>query len=227
MAQNIATNSGTGYPPSIWVGSAPTTTVKTKDIADVPWAAQNLLVPTSTIQGYIPVSIDEIVQIAQQNNVHPTYEVIYPRSKEGVFTLSAFPPKAKDEATIHIDQYTGAILADYRYEHYEFVGKVMAWGITIHKGLEYGLVNQIALLMLSLGIIAVVISGVVLWWKRKPKAHIGAPKLPEGKTAKGFFALMVVMGIIFPLFGLSIVFALIIEWLIIKRVDKFKKFFNH
>lgn len=226
IAQNIATNIGLGYPPSIWVGNAPTTTIKTKDIADVPWNAQNLPVPSSNIEGYIPVSIDDIVELANDINIHPAYEVIYPSSPEGVYTLSVFPDKAEDEATIHIDQYTGAILADYRYEHYEPIGKLMAWGITVHKGREYGLVNQLALLFLSLGVIGVAASGVILWWKRKPKDHMGAPKLPKGITSKGFIALMIMMGIIFPLFGLSLVIILLIDWLVIKRINHLKKFFN-
>ncbi|WP_306301247.1 PepSY domain-containing protein [Thalassobacillus sp. C254] len=107
MAQNLATNSGVGYPPSVWVGSPPESNVKTKEVADVPWAAQNLPVPASDMNGYVPVSIDDVVRTANEMNIHPTYEVIYPSSKEGVYTLSAFPPKAEDEATIHIDQYTG------------------------------------------------------------------------------------------------------------------------
>ena len=35
---------------------------------------------------------------------------------------------------MHIDQYSGAVLADYRYDHYGVVGKAVALGITLHKG---------------------------------------------------------------------------------------------
>lgn len=148
--QHIATNAGVGYPPSIWVGSAPSTTVKTKEIADVPWAAQNLEVPSSKIQGYVPVSIDDIVSIANDLNIYPSYTVIFPKQTDGVYTLSVFPPKAKDEGTVHIDQYTGAVLADYRYDNYKTIGKLMAWGITVHKGLEYGLANQLIALIVCI-----------------------------------------------------------------------------
>jgi uncharacterized iron-regulated membrane protein len=224
--QNLATNSGVGYPPSIWVGSAPTTTIKTKEIADVSWAAQNLPVPSSQIQGYIPVSIDDILKTAKELKVHPTYTVIFPKTKEGVFTLSAFPPKARDEATVHIDQYTGAVLADYRYKDYQLIGKIMAWGITVHKGLEYGLFNQIALLLLCLMVIGVIISGVLLWWKRKPSGHIGAPKITDGNSPKGFIILMITLGVSFPLVGLSLVVIFLIDYFIIRKVQKLKKFFN-
>lgn len=224
--QHLATNAGVGYPPSIWVGSAPSSTVKTKEIADVPWAAQNLDVPASQIQGYIPLSIDDVVNIANSQKVYPTYEVIFPKKREGVYTISVFPPKARDEATLHIDQYTGAILADYRYDNYQPIGKWMAWGITVHKGLEYGLPNQIAGLLVCMGIVGMVVSGIVLWWKRKPSGQLGAPKSPDIKKMKGLVVILILFGILFPLVGISLIFVYLIDWLIIQRNEGLKRMLN-
>ncbi|WP_148505247.1 PepSY-associated TM helix domain-containing protein [Paenibacillus beijingensis] len=224
--QNLATNAGVGYPPSIWVGSAPSSTVKTKDIADVPWAAQNLDVPTSGMQGYIPVSIDHIVTTAEKLNIYPTYEVIFPKKAEGVYTISVFPPKAKDEATVHIDQYTGAVLADYRYIHYAPIGKLMAWGITVHKGLEYGLPNQIAGLLVCIGIAGIAASGMMLWWKRKPSGQLGAPKAPGLKKMKVVAVILALFGLLFPLVGATLIAVLVLDWLVIRRVRMFRTFFN-
>ncbi|WP_134699497.1 PepSY domain-containing protein [Ammoniphilus sp. YIM 78166] len=224
--QYLATNAGVGYPPSVWVGSAPTSTVKTKEIADVPWAAQNLDVPSSQIQGYIPLSIDDVVSITDGQNIHPSYTVIFPKKQDGVYTISAFPPKARDEVTLHIDQYTGAILADYRYDNYETIGKLMAWGITVHKGLEYGLINQIGGLIVCIGIVGLVISGFVLWWKRKPTGQLGAPKSPGLKKLKGLALILILFGILFPLVGASIIFVYLVDWFIIQRVERFKKVFH-
>ncbi|RXT07882.1 PepSY domain-containing protein [Ammoniphilus sp. CFH 90114] len=224
--QYFATNAGVGYPPSVWVGSAPTTIVKTKEIADVPWAAQNLDVPQSQLQGYIPLSIDDVVTITNGQNIHPTYTVIFPKKPEGVYTISVFPPRARDEATLHIDQYTGAILADYRYDHYQQIGKLMAWGITVHKGLEYGLPNQILGLIVCIGIVGLVVSGFILWWKRKPIGHLGAPKSPGLKKIKGLVVILTLFGIAFPLVGVSLVFVYVLDRFVIQRVDRLKRVFN-
>lgn len=224
--QSLATNSGAGYPPSIWSGSAPTSTIKTKDIADVPWAAENLDVPKSEIQGFIPLSIDDVVAIANREGIHPSYTVNIPNEKEGVYTLSAFPPKAQGEATIHIDQYSGAVLADYRYDNYGLIGKTVAWGITLHKGTQFGLVNQFISLLICLGIIFVAVSGFYLWLKRKPKKEMGAPKAPSIKKMKLFLILLIGLGILFPLVGLSLIVVRLIDWLIIQRISVVKKFMN-
>ncbi|KAA0547137.1 PepSY domain-containing protein [Bacillus sp. BGMRC 2118] len=224
--QTIATNSGAGYPPSIWAGTAPTSTIKTKDIAEVPWAAENLDVPKSDIQGFIPLSVDHVVEIAKREQMHPTYTIYIPNEKEGIYTLSAYPPKAQDEATIHIDQYSGAVLANYRYENYGIIGKIVAWGITLHKGTQFGLVNQLVSLFICLGIIFVVVSGFYLWLKRKPKKQLGTPKAQGIRNKKHFFLLLITLGILFPLVGLSLIFVWIIDLFIIQRIPAVKKFMN-
>jgi len=224
--QSLVTNTGEGYPPSVWVGSAPTSSVQTKDIAEVPWAAETLDVPKSDIQGYTPLSIDDVVDIANREGMHPSYSVIFPTTQEGVYTFSAFPPKAKDEATIHIDQYTGAVLADYRYDHYGPLGKLIAIGITLHKGTEFGLINQLISLLICLGTILVAITGVYMWWKRKPKQELGAPKAPSIKKMRYLLFILIILGIVFPLVGLSLIIVWVVDLLIIQRIPAVKKVLN-
>ncbi|MFE4521907.1 PepSY-associated TM helix domain-containing protein [Cytobacillus firmus] len=224
--QSMTTNTGQGYPPAIWVGSGPQSTIQTKDIADVPWAAENFVVPASDIQGFIRLPIDDVVSIAEREGVHPSYSIYIPQDKSGVYTLSAFPPKAQDEITMHIDQYTGAVLTDYRYDNYGWIGKMVAWGITLHKGTQFGLINQLISFFICLGIILVAVSGYYLWLKRKPKKDIGAPKTAGFNNTKGFFLLLIAMGILFPLVGLSIIAVLMIDLIFIRRIPALKRFLN-
>ncbi|WP_264740130.1 PepSY-associated TM helix domain-containing protein [Cytobacillus firmus] len=224
--QSMATNTGHGYPPSVWVGSGPQSTIQTKDIADVPWAAENLDVPVSDIQGFIPLSIDDVVSAAEREGVHPSYSIYIPQDKSGVYTISAFPPKAQDEITMHIDQYTGAVLTDYRYDHYGWIGKMVAWGITLHKGTQFGLINQLISLLICLGIILVAASGYYLWLKRRPKKDMGAPKTAGFNNTKGFLILLIAMGVLFPLVGLTIISVLIIDFFLIRRIPALKRFLN-
>ncbi|MBU9674456.1 PepSY domain-containing protein [Planococcus sp. CP5-4] len=224
--QAMVTNTGEGYPPSVWVGDAPKSDVETQDIAEVPWAAETLDVPLSSVQGLVPLSLDKVVEIADQEGIHPAYSVFIPQEPEGVYTLSVFPPKAQDEATMHIDQYSGAVLADYRYDNYGVIGKVVAWGITLHKGSQFGLINQLISLFICLGIVFVAVSGVYLWWKRKPKKGMGAPKAPPLFQTKSFLLLMIVLGLLFPLAGLSMVIVWLFDKLVIQRLPAVKKWLN-
>ncbi|SES05266.1 Uncharacterized iron-regulated membrane protein [Gracilibacillus ureilyticus] len=224
--QAIATNSGLGYPPSTWLGSAPSSTVKTEDIAEVPWAAEKLDVPTSKLQGFIPLPIDDVVEIANREGMHPNYTITIPSEKDGVYTLSVNPPKVKDEATIHIDQYSGAVLADYRYENYGKVAQIVALGITLHKGTEFGIVNQFLSLLICLGIILVVCTGFYMWIKRKPTKEMGAPKAPSLKKQGPLLLLIIGLGIIFPLVGLSVISVWLLDLLIVQRIPAVNRFLN-
>lgn len=222
--QNLMTNSGAGYPPSIWTGDAPQSVLKTKEIADVPWAAENLEVPVSALEGYTPVSINDVVSIADREGIDPSYTVYIPEDEKGVYTLSAFPAKAQNEVTMHLDQYSGAVLADYRFDHYGIGGKIVAMGITLHTGTQFGFINQLISLFICIGIILVVVSGFYLWLKRKPKKEMGAPKAPSILKIRFFLLLMIILGILFPLVGASLIVILLLDWLVIKRIPALTKF---
>ena len=59
------------------------------------------------------------------------------------------------------------------------------------------------------------VSGLVLWWKRRPAGRLGVPPLrhdlPRWKTAIG---VMIVLGVIFPLVGASLLLIFVLDWLL-------------
>ena len=224
--QSVATNQGLGYPPSIWGGEAPVSAVQTKDVAEVPWAAETLDVPKSNVEGLVPASIDDIVSIAKQQGMDPSFTISIPSDPAGVYTLSAYPAKAENEATIHLDQYSGAVLADYRFDNYGLVGKIVALGITLHKGTEFGWINQLISLAICLGIILVAVSGFYLWLKRKPVKGMGAPKGPPAKSIKWFILVLIILGVLFPLVGLSLIVVWLVDFIIIRRIPVLRRFLN-
>jgi uncharacterized iron-regulated membrane protein len=55
---------------------------------------------------------------------------------------------------------------------------------------------------------------------------MGAPKASGYKNTKGFFLLLIGLGILFPLVGLTIIAVLIIDLFIIRRIPALKRFLN-
>ncbi|MFD2830929.1 PepSY-associated TM helix domain-containing protein [Corticicoccus populi] len=224
--QQLVTASGSGYPPSIWVGDAPESDIVTEDVADVSWAAEQLPVADSEmISGYRQASINDIAETAESTGIHPSYDIFYPAGETGVFTLSTFPDRAQDEATVHIDQYSNSVIADYRYDHYGPIGKFFALGITIHKGLQFGLINQLFGLVICIGLIGMVATGFWMWWKRKPKGRMGAPKSESIVRHKGILFTLIVLGLIFPLVGVSLIIIWLINIFIIRKNETLRNFF--
>lgn len=206
----LATNAGAGYPPSIWVGDAPVSDVKAEEIADVGWAAENLPVPQSGQAEYVPLNVDDAVAITAERGIKPGYDLYLPQEETGVYTVSLFPAKAEDEVTMYMDQYSGAVLADYRYEDYGLAGKAIALGITLHKGSQFGIANKLVGLAVCIGMVLVIVSGLLLWRKRK---HV-APARPNTRVATGFIVLMTALGLLFPLAGLSMLIVCMIDQLV-------------
>ncbi|ACJ33348.1 Uncharacterized iron-regulated membrane protein [Anoxybacillus flavithermus WK1] len=222
----IATATHTGYPAGLW-DDIPESVIPTKSVADVPWAAENMPVPESKQNGTMTIPIESVIQIAQERHVHPGYSIYFPEGEKGVYTVSVFPNLPQDQATLHIDQYSGEVLADLRFKDYGWLAKVIEIGIALHEGRYFGLFNQLIGLATCLGLIFIAYSGIVMWWKRRPKGRIGVPPAPQNKNVARMVALIIiVLGLIMPLVALSLVVAFAVDWIVIRRIPKLQTWFS-
>lgn len=132
----LANKTNTNAPPFAYsFGAKPESVTVAKDIAeDLPWAAENLPVPASASGGYLPLSVDYIEMIADKQNVLLPYTITLPMGESGVYTLSTAHNTPGKNATLHIDQYSGAVLTDVRYSEYGVMAKVITLGIAFHEG---------------------------------------------------------------------------------------------
>ncbi|MBK8771168.1 MAG: PepSY domain-containing protein [Rhizobiales bacterium] len=197
---------------------------------EVPWTLEATPLPASgsnagTPAVAEPVVLDTVVQWALVNGFRDQFKVAIPADEKGVFTVS-YDGRNEDSVTpasdryVHIDQYSGNILADVRLKDYPFVGKLMAWGIALHKGTAgvWNLVFNLAYLAL---VIFVCVSGVVMWWKRRPVGQLGSPKYPRGyKVPAAVLGLGALLSVLFPLGGIAIAAFAIIDFLLPQRLKQ-------
>ncbi|WP_037264507.1 PepSY domain-containing protein, partial [Roseivivax halodurans] len=131
---------------------------------------------------------------------------------EGVFTASVYPHDISQERVIHLDQYTGEILFDMGVGELGALGWAAEWGIGIHMGQAFGVVNQIVLALACAAMVLMSVSAVVMWWKRRPAGGLGAPTVPaDWRIPRGILVIAVAAGIFFPLVGLSLIVVAAIE----------------
>ena len=101
--------------------------------------------------------------------------------------------------------------------------KLISLGISFHQG-EFGLISQLFILALVIGIVMITVSGLVMWWKRKPNGKLGAPSLPENfKILKGVALIILVLGLFFPLVGISLLVVWVLDYLVINRIPIVKQ----
>ncbi|NLP49745.1 PepSY domain-containing protein [Bacillus sp. RO1] len=221
----VATATNTGYPAfSFSFGPKPESVTVTKDVAeDVPWAAENVPVPTSENIQYVPLTLNDAAGIAEMKDVQEPYSISMPQGETGVFTISSSHSKPFDNATLHVDQYSGAVLTDVRYADYGMMGKAITLGIALHEGKLFGLANQLVGLLLCIGLIGMMVSSLIMWRKRKPENSLGAPgRHVDIKIKRAVTIIMLVLGLVMPLVGISIIVVLILDKLVFVRIKRLK-----
>ena len=209
--------------------------LNTGKVQTVPWALENTPMPVSTGEhaehmnhgnmhaapAAPKVSLQQVVNIATERGIEPGYSITQPKTADGVFTVSVFADDPRNDATLHIDQYTGKVLADVRWSNYSAVSKATELSVMLHEGKFFGWLNQLLILLVCLMILLGSISGLVIWWKRRPTGGLGVPPLrhdlPRWKAA---MVIMFGLAVAFPLVGASLVVVYVVDRLVLSRFMK-------
>jgi uncharacterized iron-regulated membrane protein len=118
-----------------------------------------------------------------------------------------------------LDPVTGRVLTQSRFQDRPALDQAVDYGVAAHEGHLFGLANQLLNLTMAIGLITLSISGVVMWWKRKPENTLGAPPVEAPRAlAIGFVALLVLLSLLLPMLGVSILVVLAVETLILRRL---------
>jgi uncharacterized iron-regulated membrane protein len=198
----------------------------------VPWNLENSKLPLSGsmagkdgIPAGTPVNLDSVIQYVRDNGVNYGFWVALPKGKEGVWTVSASSMSrdvtdARKDRTLHIDQYSGKVLADIGWSDYSLGAKAMASGVALHMG-TYGWWNQALNALFCVLIILASLAALRMWWLRRPAGifRLAAPPPPKNLPLwKGAVALIVIMGILFPAAGATLLLVLALDYLIVRRI---------
>src|SRR5690606_9007534 len=105
------------------------------------------------------------------------------------------------------------VKADLRWSQFGVMAKGFEWGIAVHQGMQYGWLNRIVMLIGCLAVWLLAISGLIMWWKRRPpslsRRSSGAPTAPAGPRARiAVLCIVIPLSILYPLTVLSLVAAL-------------------
>ncbi len=165
-----------------------------------------------------PASIDfsGVVDAAEKAGVALPLEVTLPAEPSqaiGVAEIDKPFRLTTDSAAINPSTLAVTSRVDYNRD-YSVVAKLADWGIRLHMGFLFGLLNQLLLLAVVIGLLAVIVRGYRMWWQRRPTRGsdlaVGRPPLRGGIRQVSpvvvilLLAGTVVVGWFLPLLGLSL-----------------------
>ncbi|WP_434619163.1 PepSY-associated TM helix domain-containing protein [Tabrizicola sp. M-4] len=202
---------------------------------EVPWGLEQTPLPesgslagTQAVTG--AVDIDSVTAFARGLGFDGRFQLAIPQEETAVWTISHDSmsndgPDPSADRTIHVDQYTGNVLADVGYADYSPWAKAMAYGIAFHEG-DMGAWNLALNTVFCLSMIFLPVSGLVMWWKRRPEGalRLAAPPAPQGLAFWwGAAALIVALGIAFPLGGAAIAVAVVLDLVVLRQVPALRR----
>ncbi len=150
--------------------------------------------------------------LAEARTLHPfsEYVVTLPVLEDDPVALSIPLTKPSlDGASAWLDAYTGEPLAFLRFTDLPLLTQATLYAYPIHTGGIFGWPTQVLAIVVCLVIALMTVTGVLLWWRRRPAGELGAPavkaSLPPPRAA---LVVLWVCALLLPTVGATLLIAL-------------------
>ncbi|POX61069.1 peptidase [Streptomyces sp. Ru62] len=167
------------------------------------------------------VGLDRVLAAARAKGLGDPVEIVPPADADSAYVVRQIQrswPEKQD--SVAVDPATGRVTDELRFADHPLLAKLTRWGIDLHTGVLFGLVNQIALALLALALILLVVWGYRMWWQRGRGTAFGRP-IPRGAWAEvppyllvPALAAVAVLGWFVPLLGVPLACFLAVDILL-------------
>ena len=163
-------------------------------------------------------SLAAIVGKAERAHL-PFPVIVTPPGADMAWTVSSDTQNRPQRLTLRYDMVTGREVAREGFAVKHPIDRIVGYGIAWHEGALFGWVNQLVGLLTAAMLATLVVSGAILWWRRRPADRLGAP-MPMRVPARmrGVAAIMLVLAVLLPLFAASLLLLWLAERLLWPRL---------
>ena len=203
----------------------------TRDGVRIPWASGTDTIPTSdggnqhdhgdmdhSMEMPAPapaalVGLEAVYRAAQDEGMKPGFTIVPPvdslddegSTLYGAYTVfNPWPSSLGEQGALYLDQFSAKTLGRSDADTWGGLQRLAEFGVQTHMGTQFGLLNRIFLTLVCLLVIWSILTAVVMWWRRRRPGSLGVPRRPvDRQTQKAVGITAVVLGIIYPLWGMS------------------------
>ncbi len=171
--------------------------------------------------GSVPLTLPAALAIATDVGVPEGSTVKLPRGPEGTYGFINRAGNPAESDFLYLDQYSGKVLARANWDDHPISAKAVALGIRLHQGELFGAANLILMLLGALATVWLSATGVIMWWRRRPKGKLGVPEIPvDWRLPRGIAVITIVLAIGFPLVGASLILVYLFERFFLSRLPR-------
>ncbi len=171
-------------------------------------------------------ALDRLVATVQPLHLAAPVLISPPSKKSPEWTAKSDAQNRPLRVNLVLDASSGEIKSRQDFADRPLLDRLVGYGVAIHEGQLFGWFNQLLGLFTALGLALLSVSAIVLWWRRRSVGTLGAPPANKKSTAYtyGLIAVIVVLGILLPFFGLTLLAVLLIERLILRHIPSAQNF---
>ena len=159
--------------------------------------------------------IDAAVTTARARGVTGTLDVrLAPWPDAPLFITNAHVWPSQDR-TLIADPASGVVRGDFRNDDLPAVPRFVALGIHVHQA-DFGEANVWINTAFATSLVWLTMTGVISWWTRRPKKALGAPPRSTNPLPRFVLAVAVLLCVLFPLLGLSVLCILLVDYVILR-----------
>jgi uncharacterized iron-regulated membrane protein len=164
-------------------------------------------------------ALDRMAPTLAALDLPPPVLISPPSTPDGPWSGRSDTQDRPRRVVVKLDPATGAVISRTDFAQHDLIDRIVGVGVAAHEGQLFGWPNQLLGVLIAISLVAVSISAVVLWWRRRVSGVLGAPApAGEPRFSTGLAAIVVILGVLLPLFGLSLIIVAVAEWLVLRRV---------
>ncbi len=169
-------------------------------------------------------ALDRVVAAVAPLPLDPPVVITPPAKGSTDWSAKSMTPNRPKRVDLVVDGSTGAIKDRKDFANKHLIDRIVGTGIAAHEGQLFGWPNQLLGLFTATGLLLLSFSSVVMWWRRREPGELGAPKVAASpRFSFGLLVIVIFFGIYLPLFGISLLVVLLLEFLILRRIPPIQR----
>ncbi len=163
-------------------------------------------------------SLDKLVPVVQAARLAPPVLIEPPSRANASWSARSDTQNRPLRAELKLDGSRGVIVSRHDFSQRPLLDRVIGTGIAAHEGQLFAPLNQLLGLFTAISLWVVCISALVMWWRRRPAGVLGAPApLARSPLAASFMAIILLLGIVLPLLGATLLIVWTVEKTLLRR----------